>query len=65
VRRAGVTEVLQSLKDAGLVDSKRGTITVLNRNGLEGAACECHRVVKDEYDRLFARFPLRHTDKVP
>ena len=60
VRRAGVTEVLQSLKEAGLIHSQRGSITVLDRKGLEGAACECYRTVTDEYDRLFARFPLRN-----
>ncbi len=59
VRRAGVTEVLLSLKEAGLISSKRGIVTILNRKGLEGAACECYRTVTDEYRRLFARFRLR------
>ena len=59
VRRAGVTEVLQSLREAGLIRSKRGTVTILNRKGLESASCECYRTVTDEYDRLFAQFPLR------
>src|SRR5204862_7218609 len=59
VRRAGVTEVLQSLADLGLIRSKRGVVTVLNRKGLEGVSCECYRAVADEYDRLFAKFPVR------
>lgn len=59
VRRAGVTEVLKSLKDADLLHSTRGNITILNRKGLEGAACECYRTATEEYDRLFARFPVR------
>jgi len=59
VRRAGVTEILKSLKDAGLIRSKRGSVTILDRRGLEGAACECYRTVTDEYHRLFAPFPLR------
>jgi CRP-like cAMP-binding protein len=59
VRRAGVSEVLRSLKQDELIDSHRGIITILDRKGLEGASCECYRAVTDEYGRLFARFPLR------
>lgn len=59
VRRAGVTEVLHSLSEAGLIRSKRGLVTILNRKGLEASACECYRAVVDEYTRLFAKFPLR------
>jgi len=25
---------------------------ILNREGLEGASCECYQVVQDEFDRL-------------
>jgi len=53
-RRASVTDVLIPLRDRGLISYARGTITVLNRNGLEAAACECYRAVNEEYDRLFA-----------
>jgi len=54
VRRASVTDVLGPLRDQGLISYSRGAITVLNRKGLEGAACECYRSVNEEYDRLFA-----------
>ena len=37
VRRASVSEVLHPLQEAGLVDSVRGKITILNRPGLEAA----------------------------
>jgi hypothetical protein len=53
VRRASVTDVLGPLRDRGLIQYARGVITVLDRLGLEAAACECHRVVADEYERLF------------
>jgi CRP-like cAMP-binding protein len=53
VRRPGVTEVLRSLKERGLIRYSRGLITVLDRKGLEAASCECYRSVKDEYSRLF------------
>ena len=42
VRRAGVTVAASGLKDAGLVDYHRGFVTVLDRKGLEAAACECY-----------------------
>ncbi len=52
VRRQGVTDATGVLEDAGLITYAAGKITVLDRRALEGHACECYRVVKDEYDRL-------------
>jgi CRP-like cAMP-binding protein len=52
VRRASVTEVLTPLQEEGLVRSQRGTITILDRKGVEAAACDCYRIVADEYARL-------------
>jgi len=52
VRREGVTEAAGHLQDAGLIQYRRGHITVLDRDRLERRACECYAVVKKEYDRL-------------
>lgn len=52
VRRASVTEAALALQRAGLIGYTRGRVTVLDRPGLEAAACECYRVVRAEYDRL-------------
>lgn len=52
VRREGVTEAAGKLQAAGLIEYKRGHITVLDRPRLEQAACECYAVVKQEFDRL-------------
>ena len=52
VRREGVTEAAGKLHKAGIIDYRRGRITVLNRPGLEKRTCECYAVVKKEYDRL-------------
>lgn len=51
VRRAGVTEAAVVLQAEGLIEYHRGHITVLDREGLEGFACECYPVVKAEFDR--------------
>ena len=52
VRREGVTEAAGSLQEAGLIQYRRGHITVLDRDRLEQRSCECYAVVKKEYDRL-------------
>jgi CRP-like cAMP-binding protein len=52
VRREGVTEAAGHLQEAGLIQYRRGHITVLDRDRLERRACECYAVVKKEYDRL-------------
>ncbi|HJV27920.1 MAG TPA: Crp/Fnr family transcriptional regulator [Aromatoleum sp.] len=52
VRREGVTESAGNLQKAGVIEYRRGHITVLDRPGLEARACECYAVVKREFDRL-------------
>jgi CRP-like cAMP-binding protein len=52
VRREGVTEAAGHLQEAGLIQYRRGKITVLDRKGLEARSCECYQVVKTEFDRL-------------
>jgi Mn-dependent DtxR family transcriptional regulator len=54
-RRESVTVAAGHLQDAGLIHYCRGHITILDRVGLEVAACECYRTVEDESDRLFGR----------
>jgi CRP-like cAMP-binding protein len=54
VRRSSVTTAAGVLQKAQLIEYRRGTITVLNRRGLESAACECYHVVRGAFDRLLA-----------
>lgn len=52
VRREGVTVAAGHLQDIGAISYVRGRILILDREKLEGTACECYKVVKDEFDRL-------------
>jgi CRP-like cAMP-binding protein len=52
VRRAGVTQTLQALEDRGLISTKRGQITVLDRAKLEAVAGDSYGVAEAEYARL-------------
>jgi CRP-like cAMP-binding protein len=51
-RRASVTDVLRPLQNRGWIQSKRGAITVLDRNGLESGSCECYRIISDQQKQL-------------
>ena len=52
VRRATVTEAAGDLQRQGVIRYRRGLVTVVRRERLEAAACECYRIVREEFDRL-------------
>ncbi len=52
VRREGVTEAAGRLQRAGLINYRRGHITVLRRDGLTERACECYEGMRRELDRI-------------
>jgi CRP-like cAMP-binding protein len=52
VRRAGVTQAAQKLQERGFIRYHRGHVQILDQQGLEASACECFRVLREEYDRL-------------
>jgi CRP-like cAMP-binding protein len=49
VRRAGITLAALALQKRGLIEYRRGKITLLDRRGLNAAACACYRIVRDLY----------------
>lgn len=55
VNRGSANQAAGSLQRAGLIRYRRGRITILNRSGLETAACECYRIIRTETDRFFRR----------
>ena len=52
VRRVGITEAAGILQRAGLIEYHRGELTVLDRRGLEAAACNCYATDRDGYSKL-------------
>jgi len=56
-RRASVTVAAGILQRAGLISYNRGKLKILNRRGLESAACDCYGVVQaqlKEWDKQTA-----------
>jgi CRP-like cAMP-binding protein len=49
VRRVGVTEAAGDLQRRGLISYHRGDMTVLDRAGLEAAACSCYASDRQVY----------------
>jgi CRP-like cAMP-binding protein len=54
-RRATVTLSAESLRAAGLISYARGRVTIIDRVGLETAACECYRAITLELDGVVRR----------
>jgi CRP-like cAMP-binding protein len=54
VQRTSVTMAAQALHRQGLIEYRRGRITVLDRPGMERASCECYRTIESVYARVFA-----------
>ena len=52
VHRPRVNRAAGAIQKAGVIRYVRGRVTVVDRKGLEDAACECYRFIRDEYERL-------------
>jgi hypothetical protein len=52
VRREGVTEAAAALQERGLIHYSRGRIELLDRAGLERAACDCYAADIATYRRV-------------
>ena len=51
VTRSVVTRAAGHLQDKKMLKYTRGRVTILDRRRLEATACECYRMVKEEYSR--------------
>ena len=50
-RTASVNEAVQKLEAAGVIGHRRQEISILDRAGLEGMACECYAIVCRVYEQ--------------
>lgn len=55
IRRTGVTAIAGRFQQSGLIEYRRGQVTLVDRPGLEATSCECYGV---DRERLTG---LRHT----
>jgi CRP-like cAMP-binding protein len=49
VHRQSITEVARSLSRRGLIHYRWGKVTILDRQGLEAAACECYQLIRQHF----------------
>lgn len=52
VRRPTVTLVVGSLQRAGLIEERRGQVTIRDRERLEAACCECYRLMCEQQEAV-------------
>ncbi len=57
VSRPSVSLAAKTLQAAGLIRYTRGTLTVLDREGLEDAACECYGIITRLFEERLGEAP--------
>lgn len=53
VQRPGVSMTARVLRRSGLIEYSRGTVTILDRQGLEDEACECYHSGRNQAAALY------------
>jgi CRP-like cAMP-binding protein len=55
VQRPGVTIAAQAFEADGLIAYNHGTMTIVDRAGLEAVSCDCYPFIQNEFKRLLGR----------
>ncbi len=60
VRRETVSLAASALQSKELIKYTRGRITLLDRKGLEGFACECYQLETQQHEKLMKKYEAKH-----
>ncbi|MBW4598100.1 MAG: helix-turn-helix domain-containing protein [Calothrix sp. FI2-JRJ7] len=52
VRRASVSVTAAVLQKAGIIQYSRGKMRIIDSPQMENIACECYKIIKNDFDRL-------------
>jgi len=55
VHRPSVSLIARGFQQLGLIKYSRGVVTMLDRQGMEEASCECYAAVKKQFERALGR----------
>lgn len=56
-QRTTVTTTAGALQRSGFIQYRQGEVKIVDREGLEAAACDCYRIVKQLYSKLYTEAP--------
>lgn len=54
-QRTTITVIARDLQERGFIRYSRGVVHIVDRNGLEKAACDCYGIIKQLYACLYGR----------
>ena len=63
--RSGVSIAAGTLQQAGFIKYGHGIITIMDRDGLENASCECYEVAREQFGGLLRDVKPYHGDYEP
>ena len=55
VHRPSISLIARDFQRLGLIKYNRGVVTILDRDGIEEASCECYAVVKKQFERALGK----------
>lgn len=62
VKRNAINVVARDLQGMGVIEYKRGRVTVINPGGLQQISCECYGLIRGEISKLFTQGPSSECD---
>jgi CRP-like cAMP-binding protein len=65
VRRVGITTAAKDMQRSGLIEYSRGTLTVLDRQGLRATSCSCYKIDRKLYSTLLKPPVVRSPSSQP